>query len=186
MPPYAALLRGISPTNPNMHNEKLRAVFEGLGYRKVQTVISSGNVLFESPSKNTKSLEAAIEKALFEKLGIRSTTIIRSKEELQKLADKDPFGKLEHSKTVYLTVTFLKTPTKAKLPPPQLSYRVLEMYDREVCTSTDLASTRGPELMLWLEKQFGKQITTRTYKTVNRILEKMGQFNLQNKPSGEP
>lgn len=28
MPIYAALLRGIMPTNPNMRNEKLRGVFE--------------------------------------------------------------------------------------------------------------------------------------------------------------
>lgn len=28
---YAALLRGIGPGNPNMRNDKLRGVFEGLG-----------------------------------------------------------------------------------------------------------------------------------------------------------
>ncbi len=174
MPKYAALLRGISPTNPNMHNDKLRSVFEGLGYDNVQTVISSGNVLFESSSKNTKALGAAIEKALFGKLSIRSTTIIRSKEELQKLVGKRPFGKLEHSKTFYLTVTFLKTPTKPKfLPHP--SIRVLNIYNGAVCTSTNITSSGGPELMAWLEKQFGKEITTRTWKTVNRILEKMGK-----------
>ena len=33
---------------------------------------------------------------------------------------------------------------------------------------------RTPDLMLWLEKQFGKKITTRTWKTVGKILAKMG------------
>lgn len=57
MTKYIALLRGISPSNPNMRNKKLRAVFESLGFSNVQTIISSGNVIFTSPSKNTVDLE---------------------------------------------------------------------------------------------------------------------------------
>jgi uncharacterized protein (DUF1697 family) len=51
---YVALLRGIGPSNPNMRNEKLRGVFEKLGFDNVQTVISSGNVLFQTPTKDMK------------------------------------------------------------------------------------------------------------------------------------
>src|SRR6185312_1324765 len=61
---YVALLRGIGPTNPNMKGEKLKAVFEGLGFRNVHTVIASGNVIFDSPSKAPAVLEEKIEKAL--------------------------------------------------------------------------------------------------------------------------
>ena len=68
MQKYVALLRGIGPGNPNMRNDKLRGVFEKLGFANVQTVISSGNVLFDPPAggpfKNAKKLEATIEKAL--------------------------------------------------------------------------------------------------------------------------
>src|SRR4051812_30410175 len=90
---YAAFLRGIMPTNPNMRNEKLRGVFESLGFSNVQTVISSGNVIFESTSKDkdVAKLEITIEKALTAKLGINSTTIIRSKNDLEKLIASDPF-----------------------------------------------------------------------------------------------
>jgi uncharacterized protein (DUF1697 family) len=35
---YAALLRGISPTNPNMKNENLIRVFEDSGFQNVRTV----------------------------------------------------------------------------------------------------------------------------------------------------
>lgn len=52
MTTYVALLRGILPLNPNMHNQKLRGVFEKLGFSNVHTVISSGNVIFETNSKN--------------------------------------------------------------------------------------------------------------------------------------
>ena len=65
-------MRGISPTNPNMRNDKLRRVFENLGFENVKTVISSGNVIFESPSRSIRKLEEGIEKALPEELGSKS------------------------------------------------------------------------------------------------------------------
>ena len=45
---YVALLRGIGPANPNMRNEKLRGVLEELGLANVASVISSGNLLFDT------------------------------------------------------------------------------------------------------------------------------------------
>lgn len=63
MTKYVAFLRGIAPMNPNMRNEKLRTVMEDLGFSNVKTVISSGNILFESDEQNISKLEATIEAA---------------------------------------------------------------------------------------------------------------------------
>src|SRR5688572_7791450 len=104
MTKYVALLRGIAPSNPNMRNEKLRGVFEKLGFANVKTVISSGNVVFESPSRNAKKLEETIETALPEQLGFTSTTIIRSKKQLQQLVDINPFKGMEHSQKSSLKI----------------------------------------------------------------------------------
>lgn len=179
MTKYAALLRGIGPLNPNMRNEKLRGVFESLGFQNVQTVISSGNVLFETGSKNVKALEAAIEKALPARLGFTSTTIIRSREQLQELADKNPFQGLEVTPKSRLNVTFLKNPPHAKLKFPyrarDKTYEVPGMYGGAICSVVDLTGAKTPDLMSWLEKQFGKDITTRTWKTVGRILKKLNE-----------
>src|SRR4051812_17603637 len=106
--PYAALLRGIMPMNPNTKNEKLRGVFEELGFTDVETIISSGNVIFKSKEKNTTKLENKIEKALSAKLGFTSPVIVRSHDELKKLIKKDPFKGKEHGQKTYLVVTFLK------------------------------------------------------------------------------
>jgi len=97
MPKYVALLRGIGPGNPNMRNEKLRGVFEKLGFIGVQTVISSGNVIFESPSKDVKVLEEVIEGAWPKELGFTSTTIIRSKNQIERLVKAKPFKGKQHS-----------------------------------------------------------------------------------------
>src|SRR5687767_7497328 len=109
---YVALLRGIAPMNPNMRNDILRGVFEKLGFAHVQTVISSGNVLFKSDSQDTEKLEKRIEQAIPQELGFSSTTIIRSQEQLQKLVKKNPFDNMEHTPKTYLDVTFLQQAVK--------------------------------------------------------------------------
>ena len=177
MAKYVALLRGIAPTNPNMRNDKLRGVFEKLGFENVKTVISSGNVIFESPSRSIRKLEESIEKALPDELGFKSTTIIRSQGQIQKLVDKNPFQGMGHSQTSSLNVTFLKKKKRTDITFPHKidnrDYELLGMYDGAICSVIDLTSSKTPDLMVWLEKKLGKEITTRTWKTVERILQAM-------------
>ena len=176
---YVALLRGISPSNPNARNENLRRVFEDLGVHDVQTVISSGNVLFETQSENTKVLEALIEKTLFEDLDLKSTTIICSKGELESLVDKNPFKEKKDTSKSRLNVTFLKENPKIQFEFPYQSenkgFLVLGIQDRAICSIVDLRKGKTPDLMSWLEKEFGKNITTRTWKTIGRILKRLNE-----------
>ena len=74
----------------------------------------------------------------------------------EKIIKKKPFKNLTHGKVSYLIVTFMK-----KKP-------------REVYTVVDL-SKGTPDMMLQLEKKHGKEITTRTWKTVGRIQEKLSK-----------
>lgn len=180
MTKYVALLRGIGPGNPNMRNDKLRGVFEKLGFANVQTVISSGNVVFESPARSMIKLEEIIETALPDQLGFTSTVIVRSKKQIQELVDTNPFASMEHSQKSSLNVTFLKKKGKIVIKFPykvdNRDYTLLKMYDGAICSVIDLTSAKTPDLMLWLEKKFGKEITTRTWKTVERILKIMSQL----------
>jgi uncharacterized protein (DUF1697 family) len=176
---YVALLRGIAPTNPNMRNDKLRGVFEKLGFENIKTVISSGNVIFESPSRSARRLEETIQSAFPEQLGFTSTAILRSQGQIQKLVDRDPFQGREHSQKSSLNVTFLQKKRSIALKSPYTvedrDYTLLGVYDGAICSVIDLTSPRTPDLMLWLEKQFGREITTRTWKTVERILKAMSE-----------
>jgi hypothetical protein len=59
-------------------------------------------------------------------------------------------------------------------------YTLLGMYDGAICSVVDLTGAKTPDLMLWLEKKFGKEITTRTWKTVERIRNVMEQSDTGN------
>ena len=177
MTKYVALLRGIGPTNPNMHNDKLRSVFEGLGFSNVKTVISSGNVIFEASPKDSKQLEKVIENAILAQLGFSSTTIIRSREQLQALVQEEPFSEYEHTQKTNLAVTFLKHTAPADLShlghTQHEGYVVLGIYDQAICSVIDLTSAKTPQYMSWIEKRLSKEVTTRTWKTVQRVLKSL-------------
>lgn len=176
MTKYAALIRGIGPGDPQKTNEKLRSVFIDLGFSNVQSVISSGNLIFETKEISTQKLESTIEEAWPKLLGFKATTVVRSQSELQQLIDSDPFNGTVHSEQSYLLMTFLKQPTKLnfKLPfhPPGKPYKVINYANGVLCTITD-TTVKTSDLMTWLEKQFGDAITSRTPITIQRILKKM-------------
>ncbi len=174
---YVALLRGIGPSNPNMRKEKLRALFHDLGFQNVQTVTTTGNVLFETPAKAVKALEATIEEAIQYRLGFTSATIIRSRQQLRRLVASNPFEGFEDSPKSRLNVTFLKEEPKSELRLPYdakgKGYAIVGVVGRDLCTVVHLGAATTSDLMAWLEKQFGKAITTRTWKTVGKILSRL-------------
>jgi uncharacterized protein (DUF1697 family) len=171
MPKYAALLRGIAPMNPNMRNEKLRGVLEDLGFTNVRSVISSGNILFESPETDAAKLEARIEAAWPEKLGFNSSTIIRSLDELKALVASDPFPGYTHSPKTSLNVTFLKHAPKEHAALKGRGFSVLRISDHEICVVVDTTTSKTPDYMAKAERAYGKQITTRSWLTVERIIK---------------
>jgi len=174
---YVALLRGIGPGNPNMRNEKLRQVIEDLGMKNVRSVISSGNIIFESAKTDITQLEATIEAVWPRELGFRSTTIVRSQQQIDDLLKSHPF--VGHTDTLdsRFQVTFTKHPSRHV----QSSYRdnnwfeVLSYKNKAVFSTYNSTSQKASALMLWLEKNYGKEITTRTWQTVQRIARRFDQ-----------
>ncbi len=177
MTKYVALIRGIGPGDPRMRNDKLRGVFEALGFADVQSVISSGNIVFTADNSDVEKLEAMIEAALPEMLGFTRSVIVRSEQQLRALVDANPFAGAPHNDGSYLLVTFFKHPTIVELAlpyqPSGKPYKIVAYTGGALCSITDNTIIKTSDLMGWLEKQFGKEITSRTPLTVERILKRM-------------
>lgn len=176
---YVALLRGIAPALPNMKNHQLRGVFEQLGYERVQSVLASGNILFHSPRTDIPQLERTIQRALVDTLDIGGGTIVRELGELRSLLDSDPFPGLTHGRGSYLTATFLKDgnepPEEIPVGPDQRTQVVgFDEAARVFLTVIDNGDPgKTPDFMRWLDRTYGKDITTRTWLTVQRIVAKL-------------
>src|SRR5262245_46369447 len=101
---YAALLRGVSPSNAKMSD--LTNVFEAAGFTDVKTVLSSGNVLFTARDASEASLERRAEAAMKHHLGTAFLTIIRPIEALRELLAADPYSVFRLEPRAKRVVTF--------------------------------------------------------------------------------
>ncbi|QDK37969.1 DUF1697 domain-containing protein [Bdellovibrio sp. NC01] len=168
---YVAFLRGVSPLNAKM--SELKNCFEAEGFTNVVTVLSSGNVVFDTSKKAIKSLERQIEVALEKKLGRSFSTIVRLQVNLREMLDSNPFKDVKSPSKSKHVVTFLKDSTapKPKLPIRKDGVVIFKIED-QVVYSLYVPHPKGPAFMVLLEKQFGKLITTRTWETIKKVTKK--------------
>jgi uncharacterized protein (DUF1697 family) len=168
MPRYAAFLRGVMPTNARM--PELKAAFEAAGFTDVRTVLASGNVVFDARAATDPALERKIEAAMQKRLGRVFLTIVRPVDALRKLLAADLWRAFRIDPAAKRIVTFLrdKPATKLKLPIEQDGARILALQGREVFTAY-MRTPKGPVFMTLLEKTFGKEQTTRTWGTVEKV-----------------
>lgn len=175
MAKYAAFLRAINVGgNHVVKMDHLRGLFESLRFKNVATVIASGNVIFDSPSKSAMALEKRIESHLEEALGYAVVTFIRSTTELKSIAAYRPFADGESdSDGQVLYIGFLKgSPSdEAKQKLASLATEEEEFH----FTTREFYWLRGEKFSdsklsgPLLEKTLGMRTTLRNSTTVKRI-----------------
>lgn len=176
---YTAFLRGI---NVGGHHKvpmaELVKEMKNMGFKNVITLLNSGNIIFESSNKNIEKLEALIADKLAQKFGFPTPTMVIPAATIQDLFKEEPFQNFELTKDTRFYISFLKEKTIPDLELPwiddTLAYRILEARDRIVLSVLDLSVSKTPKAMKALEQIFGKHITTRNWKTIGRIIKKLG------------
>lgn len=91
MTSYVALLRGVNLGKRQLRMDDLRRIGSELGLESPRTFIASGNLLFAS-DRNEPELKSALEEALGRHMGARVGVMIRTGEELAKVATANPFA----------------------------------------------------------------------------------------------
>ncbi|WP_424356533.1 DUF1697 domain-containing protein [Methanocella sp. MCL-LM] len=173
---YVAFLRGINVGgNSVIRMADLGKAFESMGFRHVKTILASGNVLFEVPEENTQALSEKITQKLGETFGWEILVIVRTIDELRELEAQQPFEGVVVTPQTRLIVMFLSKnlvqPTIPDLPAHE-DLRIVGIYNRAICSVIDEENgTATVQLMSALEKEFGKQVTTRTWGTVLKVLK---------------
>jgi uncharacterized protein (DUF1697 family) len=173
---YVALLRGINVGGSKLIKmAELSRIFASMGLKNVRTYIQSGNVLFESSKTDPIALTKQIEKALSAAVGFEVPVVLRTIPQLEAIVKLNPFKKVKPDAGAKLYVTFLVEPlkTKPKIPllSPKKDCEIIHLTAREVFTvAFAMPNGRSAELMAFIEKEFGKSVTTRNWNTVIKIL----------------
>jgi uncharacterized protein (DUF1697 family) len=174
---YAAFLRGINVGgHKKVKMDILRNVIENCGSKNVHTLLASGNVLFESDTADESDLVNILHQNLQKTFGFEIGIIIRSLEELKNLAALNPFREVKLTPETRRYITFLPDGKHSTLKIPYESadgnYKVFHSSDREVCSVLTITkNSRSVDLMNVIEQEFGKNVTTRNWNTVEKLLK---------------
>jgi uncharacterized protein (DUF1697 family) len=178
MPKYVAFLRAINVGGHVVKMDYLRALFESLGFSNIETLIASGNVIFDSKSKNTRAIEQKIEKHLQAALGYEVATFVRAVPELEAVARYQPFGdsELKAEDAAVLYIGFLADPPGEPAKQKLLSFATeiddFHVSGREVYWLCRKKFSDSGFSSALLEKTLGMKITLRNSNTVKRLASK--------------
>jgi uncharacterized protein (DUF1697 family) len=174
---FIAFLRAINVGGGRtVEMQSLRQIFESLGFFNVATFIASGNVVFETTTKRTETLERMIEKALKEALGYEVRTFVRGEDELAKIAIYRPFPGSKFDETWQSNIIFLADNLNTKLKQNIKALRTktdeFEVHGREVYWRRRRKQNGALFSTVPLEKILGPAFTVRGANTIKRIVSK--------------
>jgi len=174
MAEHIAFLRGINVGGHKIvKKEALERIFTSFNFKRVRTLLASGNVLFEAPPRDEAALAEKIEAGLAKSLGFEVSVMLRSRDHLEKLAKADPFKKHKVGGDVKRYVCFLsdvpEAPPPFPKPPAGERWEILSLKGRELF----VAAAKGFPTR-FVEKDLGVTVTTRNWNTVLKALQQTG------------
>ncbi len=174
---FIAFLRAINVGGGRtVKMQSLRQVFESLGFSRVTTFIASGNVVFETTTKKTRTLERKIERALKAALGYEVRTFVRGEDELAKIANYRPFPRSKFDETWQSNIIFLADDLSEKLKQNVAALRTktdrFEVHGQEIYWQRRRKQNKALFSTVPLEKILGLAFTVRGTNTIKRIVLK--------------
>lgn len=171
---YIALFRGINVGGKNsLSMKELASIFEILGASNVKTYIQSGNVLFQSASKDISSFSKRLGLEIRERRGFEPYILMIGLSEVETAITNNPFPEAE-SEPSSLHLGFLafapKNPDLKKL-------ESLKRDSERFCLIDSIFYLHAPEgvgrskLAASSEKLLGVPMTDRNWNTVCKLKE---------------
>jgi len=114
MKTYIALLRAINVGgNSKIAMADLKSMLEDLGYANPQSLLQTGNLVFQAKESSAAKLEAKLEQAAAERFDLETDVLVRTAAEWQEAIAANPFPKEAVSDPSHLLIMPLKAaPTK--------------------------------------------------------------------------
>jgi uncharacterized protein (DUF1697 family) len=174
---YIAFLRAINVGGHVVKMDRLCRLFEAVGATRVEALLASGNIIFESRARDEAKLARQIENHLHGELGYEVATFLRTDAELHRIHSHGAFPAADRASadnTVY--VGFLNAPVSKparsallalRTPDDTFHFNARELYwmRRGGIGESKLS---GP----LLERTLGVRVTLRNANTVAKLVTK--------------
>jgi uncharacterized protein (DUF1697 family) len=175
MPVVVSMLRGVNlGKHRRVKMDDLRAAYESLKLRDVQTYVQSGNVVFTTDETDSTLLTKRLEKQIGRTLGFHADVIARTVSEMRAVVARNPFVKRRGLDPSKLLVTFLATDPGEearekvrgiKTDPEELRIEGRELY---VYFPEGVGRSKFPASAI--EKLLKTSGTARNWNTVTKLL----------------
>ena len=173
---HIAFLRAINVGGHVVTMDVLKRHFARMGFSSVETFIASGNVIFQSRTAKTTSLEQTIEAALGKALGYEVATFVRTTDQLAAIAQREPFQRARLEEATAFVVGFLQAPLEAAAVRRLMALRTdiddFHVDPREIywlCRTKQSESTFSNAMF---EKAVGAKTTFRSMTTIRKLAAK--------------
>lgn len=176
MPKTFAFLRAINVGGHTVTMAELKAQFEALGLRGVETFIASGNVVFEAGRAGEAALGRRLGAHLEATLGFPVTVFLRSGAELAALVAGCPFNAAEQAEARAMNVILLQAPLtgpqEARLLGLQTGEDDFRIRGRDVWWRCRTKQSQSDFSNVVFEKALGLKATFRGLSTLQRLAAK--------------
>lgn len=172
---YMAFLRGINVGGKNLIKmERLKSLFESVGFENVKTYIQSGNVIFEPTENSKEKIIKRIEKELNKYFGESVLVFLRTFAEIEAIVKYNPFAKIKIAHSTKLYVSFIGNEFNKKPKLPLVSAKkdveVIAIKNCEVYCITVEINGRFGFPNNFVEDYFGVASTSRNWNTITKIV----------------
>ncbi len=170
---YLALLRGVNVGGVVLKMEDFKRILEYIGFTGVATYIQSGNALFESKEVNKRKMEAEIAQEIRNEIDREVVVIVKSAEEMRRIAESHPLAGLGDPKNLYVTI-LSHDPAK---PDVETLMETMNEVDRHEVVGRVVYSYYGEgygnskRSNNFIEKILKVSATTRNWTTVRKLAE---------------
>lgn len=174
---YVALFGSINVAGNRLKMVDLRKAFEAEGFENVETVVASGNVLFDHPERPDEGLEEKLGLMMRDRFAMKSAALVRSRDALAAAIAENPFAADGAENQVH--TLFLDGPVDpdgfAALEAGHSGPERIAMGDRAL--HIDYAAGVGDSKLVgpFIERRIGRKGTARNLRSMKRILAKMDE-----------
>lgn len=171
-----SMLRGVNVgAHHRMKMSDLRAVYESLGLKDLETYVQSGNVVFETSERNLASLRKRLEDAIETRFGFRAQVVFRTTTELRQTIAKNPFRERDGIEPSKLLVLFAiggpSAEAREKVLKIKAELEELRMEGEEVYVYFPNGMGTSKLTPAMIEKALQLPGTGRNWNTVTKLLE---------------
>lgn len=174
---YAALLRGVNVGGANkIAMASLADLFLQAGCRNVQTYIQSGNVVFAAQPKVALAAVSAVCSAVQQQFGFQTQIVLRSLEEMERIAASHPFFRDDEELGKFHVVFLADAPSPeriAALDPQRSPPDQFKVLGKEVYLYMPNGMARTKLSNAYFDSKLKTVSTVRNWRTVQKLLELM-------------